>query len=58
MRQKHVAICSKRNNFEEPEIRNNAQQLTQMEQPETLRKSASSTVAPATTHVTQLPQIM
>ena len=47
----HVAICSKRNNFEVPEIRNNEQQ-TQMEQPETLKESASSTVAPATTPAT------
>ena len=47
----HVAICSKRNNFEVPEISNNAQQ-TQMEQPETLKENASSTVAPATTPVT------
>ena len=48
---KHVAICSKRNNFEVPGIRHNAQQ-TLMEQPETLKESASSTVAPATTPVT------
>ena len=47
----HVAICSKWNNFEVPEVRNNAEQ-TQMEQPETLRESTSSTVAPATTPVT------
>ena len=47
----HAAIFSKRNNFEVPGIRNNAQQ-TQMEQPETLKESASTTVAPATTPVT------
>ena len=47
----HVDICSKRNNFEVPEIKINAQQ-TQTEQPETSRESTSSTVAPATTPVT------
>ena len=47
----YAAICSKWNNFEVPEIRNNAQQ-THLEQPETLKESTSSTVAPATTPVT------